>query len=106
MISISYIWVATWLCEKFGREAEGSGVPELKTVLSGINYFKYYDLKLLIPKAFGLPFAGSSGIIFGKEGPFIHCAAIIGNYLSKTWKFKSLKYVIFIAYHYILYRPI
>ena len=52
--------------------AAGSGIPEIKTILSGFVIPNFLDLKVLLVKAVGAVFAVSTGMCLGKEGPFVH----------------------------------
>lgn len=67
--------------------AAGSGVPEIKTILSGFVIPGYLDFKVLVVKAVGAVFAVGSGLSLGKEGPFIHIATsvayLVANRLPK-----------------------
>ncbi|KAF9773436.1 hypothetical protein IL306_008717 [Fusarium sp. DS 682] len=63
--------------------AAGSGIPEIKTVLSGFSIPHLFDLKVLIVKAVGAIFAVATGMCLGKEGPFVHISACVG-YLIAT----------------------
>jgi chloride channel 3/4/5 len=58
--------------------AAGSGIPEIKTVLSGFSIPHLLDLKVLIVKAIGATFAVATGMCLGKEGPFVHISACVG----------------------------
>lgn len=59
--------------------AAGSGVPEVKTILSGFIIRKFLGIYTLIAKTIGLIFAIASGLTIGKEGPFVHLSACVGN---------------------------
>ncbi|KAI6753887.1 hypothetical protein HG530_013063 [Fusarium avenaceum] len=58
--------------------AAGSGIPEIKTVLSGFSIPHLFDLNVLIVKAVGATFAVATGMCLGKEGPFVHISACVG----------------------------
>ncbi|RGP63206.1 clc chloride channel [Fusarium sporotrichioides] len=62
--------------------AAGSGIPEIKTVLSGFSIPHIFDLKVLIVKAVGATFAVATGMCLGKEGPFVHISACVGYLVS------------------------
>ncbi|SCV50008.1 related to CLC chloride channel protein [Fusarium fujikuroi] len=62
--------------------AAGSGIPEIKTVLSGFCIPHLFDLKVLIVKAIGSIFAVATGMCLGKEGPFVHISACVGYLVS------------------------
>ena len=58
--------------------AAGSGIPEIKTILSGFVIPHFFDLKVLIVKAVGATFAVATGMCLGKEGPFVHISTCAG----------------------------
>lgn len=47
--------------------AAGSGIPEIKTILSGFVIPHFLDFKVLVVKAVGSTFAVSTGMCLGKE---------------------------------------
>ena len=67
--------------------AAGSGIPEIKTILSGFVIPHFLDFKVLFVKAVGAIFAVATGMCLGKEGPFVHvstCVAyLVGNCFPK-----------------------
>lgn len=63
--------------------AAGSGVAEVRVVLSGYVLHGYLGAKTLFYKAIGLVLAVASGMSVGKEGPFVHIATCIGNITSR-----------------------
>lgn len=50
--------------------AAGSGIPEIKTILSGFVIPNFLDFKVLAVKAVGAVFAVATGMCLGKEGWF------------------------------------
>ncbi|KAJ4483361.1 chloride channel [Lentinula aciculospora] len=63
--------------------ASGSGIPELKAILSGFVIHGYLGGRVLIAKSVGLALSVASGLQLGKEGPFVHIACCIGNIISR-----------------------
>lgn len=63
--------------------AAGSGVAEVKVILSGFVLHGYLGLTTLICKTFGLILSVASGLSLGKEGPYVHIGTCIGNILSR-----------------------
>ncbi|KAK5053926.1 hypothetical protein LTR84_001888 [Exophiala bonariae] len=63
--------------------AAGSGIPEIKTILSGFVIPHFLDFKVLVVKAVGSTFAVSTGMCLGKEGPFVHISTCVA-YLVGT----------------------
>ncbi|KAL1847107.1 hypothetical protein Daus18300_014047 [Diaporthe australafricana] len=64
--------------------AAGSGIPEIKTILSGFVIPHFLDFKVLVVKAVGAVFAVGTGMNLGKEGPFVHISTCVG-YLVARW---------------------
>lgn len=63
--------------------AAGSGIPEIKTILSGFVIHGYLGGRVLFTKSLGLALSVASGLSLGKEGPFVHIASCIGNIVSR-----------------------
>ncbi|KAK0226205.1 chloride channel [Armillaria fumosa] len=63
--------------------AAGSGIPEIKTILSGFVIHGYLGGRVLFTKSVGLALSVASGLSLGKEGPFVHIASCIGNIVSR-----------------------
>jgi chloride channel 3/4/5 len=59
--------------------AAGSGVAEVRVILSGFVLHGFLGVKTLIVKTFALILAVASGLSLGKEGPFVHIATCVGN---------------------------
>lgn len=65
--------------------AAGSGIPEIKTILSGFVIPNFLDLKVLVVKAVGAVFAVATGMTLGKEGPFVHISTCVGYLVAKNF---------------------
>ncbi|CAF1634647.1 unnamed protein product, partial [Adineta ricciae] len=65
--------------------ASGSGIPEIKTILSGFIMYGYLGKWTFFIKSIGMIFATSAGLIVGKEGPFVHISCCCGNIFSKLF---------------------
>ncbi|CAI2192403.1 2997_t:CDS:2, partial [Funneliformis geosporum] len=65
--------------------AAGSGIPEVKTILSGFVIRGFLGIRTLWVKALSLAMVVSAGMTLGKEGPFVHIACCIGNILSRLF---------------------
>ncbi|XP_023942845.1 H(+)/Cl(-) exchange transporter 5 isoform X2 [Bicyclus anynana] len=89
---VSYLFYIVWallfaalsasLVRMFAPYACGSGIPEIKTILSGFIIRGYLGKWTLIIKVVGLILSVSSGLSLGKEGPMVHIASCLGNILS------------------------
>ncbi|CAF3193547.1 unnamed protein product [Rotaria socialis] len=65
--------------------ASGSGIPEIKTILSGFIMYGYLGKWTFFIKSIGMIFVTSAGLIVGKEGPFVHISCCCGNLFSKLF---------------------
>ncbi|MCJ1441209.1 MAG: hypothetical protein MMC23_001695 [Stictis urceolatum] len=65
--------------------AAGSGIPEIKTILSGFVIPNILDLKVLVVKAVGAVFAVSTGMCLGKEGPFVHISTCVAYLVAQLF---------------------
>ena len=59
--------------------AAGSGVAEVKVILSGFVVHGYLGIRTLVVKTLSLILSVSSGLSLGKEGPYVHIATCVGN---------------------------
>jgi H+/Cl- antiporter ClcA len=81
-ISIFFSLIAGILCW-FEPAAAGSGIPEIKAYLNGINLNKVVRIRVLFAKVIGMCFSVASSLPLGKEGPMIHSGAIVGAAVSQ-----------------------
>jgi chloride channel 3/4/5 len=66
--------------------AAGSGVAEVKVILSGFIIRGYLGLRTLVFKTLGLILSVASGLSIGKEGPFVHIATCVGNVACRMFE--------------------
>ncbi|CAI2333487.1 unnamed protein product [Caenorhabditis sp. 36 PRJEB53466] len=77
------VYIAALICYGFGKQAVGSGIPEVKVIIHGFVLKNYLSGKTLIAKMIGLTLTIGSGLPVGKEGPFVHIGAIVASLLNK-----------------------
>lgn len=77
--------------EFISPNAAGSGIPEMKCILSGIEIDRFLNFRTLVAKIAGLLFAFAGGLSIGKEGPFVHISAILCSLLSKLSVFAHIR---------------
>lgn len=65
----------------------GSGVPEVKTILSGFVIRRFLGSYTLFAKTIALIFAIASGMALGKEGPYVHLATCVGNIFTRLFPY-------------------
>ncbi len=64
-------------------QAVGSGIPQIKSYLNGVNIPKLMRFRTLCGKVLGVIFSVTGGLAVGKEGPMIHSGAIVAAGLSQ-----------------------
>ncbi|KUI59229.1 H(+)/Cl(-) exchange transporter 3 [Cytospora mali] len=66
--------------------AAGSGVAEVRVILSGFVLHGFLGLKTLVIKSVGLVLSVASGMSLGKEGPYVHIATCVGNIACRLFE--------------------
>lgn len=80
-----FSWVAAVLVKKYAPAAAGSGISEIKCIVSGFVMKGFLGWWTLAIKSLGLPLAIASGLSLGKEGPSVHYAVAVGNSVAKLF---------------------
>eukprot|EP00746_Dinoflagellata_sp_MGD_P152661 gnl/MRDRNA2_/MRDRNA2_83815_c0_seq1.p1 gnl/MRDRNA2_/MRDRNA2_83815_c0~~gnl/MRDRNA2_/MRDRNA2_83815_c0_seq1.p1 ORF type:complete len:609 (+),score=85.24 gnl/MRDRNA2_/MRDRNA2_83815_c0_seq1:98-1828(+) len=79
------------LCVQLVPPAAGSGLPEVRTMLSGSSLpDSFLGIKVGAAKAVGLMLGIAAQLPLGSEGPFVHISAATARYLRKWYPFSSL----------------
>ena len=74
-----------YLVKQYAPYAAGSGISEIKCVLSGFVIRGFLSAWTLVIKSLGLPLAIASGLSVGKEGPAVHVACCMGYTASEVF---------------------
>jgi hypothetical protein len=61
----------------------GSGIPEIKCFLNGIDLPHVVRLKTLLCKVVGVTFSVAAGLPVGKEGPMVHSGSVVAAAISQ-----------------------
>jgi chloride channel 7 len=80
--SLFFALIAGGLCWYYPAAA-GSGIPEIKAFLNGVDLSGVTKVPILVAKVVGMCFSVSAGLPLGKEGPMIHAGSIIGGAVSQ-----------------------
>ena len=82
LIAAVFAALAASLVRMFAPYACGSGIPEIKTILSGFIIRGYLGKWTFLIKAVSIMLAVAAGLSLGKEGPMVHMACCTGNILA------------------------
>lgn len=73
-------------------KAAGSGIPEMKTILRGVELKGYLTFRMLVAKVVGMIATLGSGMPLGKEGPFVHIGAITAQLINNVFQTFKVNY--------------
>jgi chloride channel 7 len=90
-MSMFLVLIAGALCWR-EPAAAGSGIPEIKAFLNGVNLNNVVRFPVLIAKVLGMCFSCAAGLPLGKEGPMIHAGSIIGAAVSQGYTMEYFGY--------------
>ncbi|RNF10420.1 putative CLC-type chloride channel [Trypanosoma rangeli] len=82
LLSTFAAMIASFVCKVYAPYAAGGGINEVKTIVSGHHVRRYLGGWTLITKAIGMSFSTGSGLVVGKEGPFVHIGACAGELIA------------------------
>nr|AIY56605.1 CLC [Arachis hypogaea] len=82
-INVVLAAAAAALCAFIAPAAAGSGIPEVKAYLNGVDAHSILAPSTLFVKIFGSVLGVSAGFVVGKEGPMVHTGACIANLLGQ-----------------------
>mmetsp|Transcript_5706 Transcript_5706/g.7984 ORF Transcript_5706/g.7984 Transcript_5706/m.7984 type:complete len:773 (-) Transcript_5706:55-2373(-) len=91
LYTIAVLWAGITLTIWLAPQAAGSGVPEMRMVVSGVFLKNVLSFKALIVKILGICMSLGSGAVYGKEGPFIHLTCILANQMMRLPFFKTIR---------------
>ncbi|KAJ4715767.1 Chloride channel protein [Melia azedarach] len=81
--NIGLATAAAALCAFIAPAAAGSGIPEVKAYLNGVDAYSILAPSTLFVKIFGSVLGVSAGFVVGKEGPMVHTGACIASLLGQ-----------------------
>ncbi|KAL7590889.1 chloride channel protein CLC-d isoform X1 [Lactuca sativa] len=82
-INLALVFSSVYIITQFAPAAAGSGIPEIKGYLNGIDTRGILLFRTLIGKIFGSIGSVGGGLALGKEGPLVHTGACIASLLGQ-----------------------
>ncbi|GAA5876803.1 hypothetical protein JCM16303_006290 [Sporobolomyces ruberrimus] len=80
-----FAFSCAFIVKSFAPYAAGSGISEIKCILSGFFIRGFLSFETMTVKALTLPIAIASGLSVGKEGPSVHVASAIGHVVASSF---------------------
>ncbi|KAF9673919.1 hypothetical protein SADUNF_Sadunf10G0073900 [Salix dunnii] len=83
LINLILVFSSVYIITHFAPAAAGSGIPEIKGYLNGLDIHGILLFRTLIGKIFGSIGSVGGGLALGKEGPLVHTGACIASLLGQ-----------------------
>ncbi|XP_073137026.1 chloride channel protein CLC-d isoform X1 [Henckelia pumila] len=83
LINLALVLSSVYIITNFAPAAAGSGIPEIKGYLNGIDTHGILLFRTLVGKIFGSIGSVGGGLALGKEGPLVHTGACIASLLGQ-----------------------
>ncbi|EPS62511.1 hypothetical protein M569_12278, partial [Genlisea aurea] len=83
LINLALVLSSVCIVTGFAPAAAGSGIPEIKGYLNGIDTHGILLFRTLMGKVFGSIGSVAGGLALGKEGPLVHVGACIASLLGQ-----------------------
>ncbi|KAH9577774.1 Chloride channel [Trypanosoma melophagium] len=85
LLSTLAAMIASFVCKVYAPYAAGGGINEVKTIVSGHHVRRYLGGWTLVTKTIGMSLSTGSGLVVGKEGPFVHIGACAGEIIANVF---------------------
>jgi H+/Cl- antiporter ClcA len=89
--SVTMALVACSLSQLICKECVGSGLPDMRTILSGVVKPVLLSRRLIVAKTLGLWLSLMAGLSIGREGPFVQVSGAVADQLMKLSPFLHIR---------------
>ncbi|KAJ0982306.1 hypothetical protein J5N97_010561 [Dioscorea zingiberensis] len=83
IFNLALVFSSVFIVTQFAPAAAGSGIPEIKGYLNGVDAHGILLFRTLIGKIFGSIGSVGGGLALGKEGPLVHTGACIASLVGQ-----------------------
>ncbi|XP_043691449.1 chloride channel protein CLC-d-like [Telopea speciosissima] len=83
LFNLVLVFSSVFIITQFAPAAAGSGIPEIKGYLNGVDAHGILLFRTLIGKILGSIGSVGGGLALGKEGPLVHTGACIASLLGQ-----------------------
>ncbi|EEE59743.1 hypothetical protein OsJ_12209 [Oryza sativa Japonica Group] len=83
VFNLALVFSSVYIVTNFAPAAAGSGIPEIKGYLNGVDTHGILLFRTLVGKIFGSIGSVGGGLALGKEGPLVHTGACIASLLGQ-----------------------
>ncbi|KAJ4967791.1 hypothetical protein NE237_014492 [Protea cynaroides] len=83
LFNLVLVFSSVFIITQFAPAAAGSGIPEIKGYLNGVDTHGILLFRTLIGKILGSIGSVGGGLALGKEGPLVHTGACIASLLGQ-----------------------
>jgi H+/Cl- antiporter ClcA len=88
--SVMFALLSCFFTRTICREAAGSGLPEMKTILGGTIKPVLLSFRLVLAKVGGLALALIAGLSVGKEGPLVQVSGALADQVMRLPLFRNV----------------
>lgn len=83
LVNLVLVYTSVSIITQFAPAAAGSGIPEIKGYLNGVDTHGILLFRTLVGKILGSIGSVGGGLALGKEGPLVHIGACIASLLGQ-----------------------
>lgn len=91
LYGLAFTGLALFFTHYISPNAAGSGIPEVKCILSGVTLEKFLTFEAMVAKTLGLLCSFLAGLIIGQDGPIVHISSCLTEFFGRTTAFQKIR---------------